>query len=73
MSVNQPVTIGAPFREAQFWMPWSIKGKESVSQEFLRRLGDAWMAHLSVVTGDPVFELATTASIDTMQFVDSTA
>lgn len=72
-SVNLPVTIRAPFGNAQFWMPWSIKGKESVSQEFLHKLGDAWMAHLSVVTGDPVFELATTASIDTMRFVNPTA
>ncbi|MDM0079233.1 hypothetical protein QTI17_01380 [Variovorax sp. J31P179] len=68
MSVNEPVTVGGPFGQAQFWMPWSIKGKESVSQDFVDRLGDAWMAHLSSVTGDPVFQLSSTVSIEKMQF-----
>lgn len=71
MTVNEPVKAPAPFVKAQFWAPWSIKGKDSVSEEFLRRFADAWMAHLSVVTGEPVLELASPqGGIDDLRFAE---
>lgn len=56
-SVNLPVIAGQPFGRSLFWAPWSIKGKATVAESFLDRLADAWMAHMSVVTAAPVFQI----------------
>jgi hypothetical protein len=70
MTVNEPIKAPAPFGQSQFWVPWSIKGKEAVSGDFLRRLADAWMAHLSLVTRGYVVELSGPQDgINDMRFV----
>lgn len=44
-----------PMKKASFWIPWS-RGASAVPAEFMDRIRDAWMAHLSVVTQAPVYE-----------------
>ena len=69
-SVNLPVkSSGQPFERTLFWAPWFIKGKPTVAESFLYRLADAWMAHMSVVTAAPVFQIEPPAEgIDGLRF-----
>lgn len=44
-----------PMGKASFWIPWS-RGSAAVPADFMDRIRDAWMAHVSVVTKAPVYE-----------------
>lgn len=68
-SVNEPVCVSAYSEPVRFWIDGTLRSRNPPPLAFREMLANAWMAHLSRVSGEPIIELAGTSEmIERMEF-----